>query len=414
MKILMVNKFFYIKGGSETYYFSLKKLLEENGHEVIDFSMKDEKNFESKYADFFVDGIDYNKKQSIFSKIKAGMKIIYSLEAKKKLEKLIKETKPDIAHLHIFQHQLSLSILDVLKKYNIPIVYTAHDLKMICPNYKMITNGNICEKCKEQKYYNCMKYKCIKDSTVKSAIGMIEAYVNKWRKAYDKIDYIITPSKFYKEKFIEFGIDTNKITHIPNFLTDENIEYDELQEQDYYLYFGRLSEEKGIMTLIKAVQETNIKLKIVGTGPLKEEIEKYVNENKLTNIEILGFKSGKELYTIVANSKCVILPSEWYENGPYSAIEALKLGKPLIGSNLGGIPELIKEGKNGYIFQFGNVLELKRKIIKMENLNSFEIVKMKRESKKIFFDEYTNLTHWKKVLEIYNKILKKENANEKN
>ena len=414
MKILMVNKFFYIKGGSETYYFSLKKLLEQNGHEVIDFSMKDEKNFESKYADFFVDGVDYNKKQSIFSKIKSGMKIIYSLEAKKKLEKLIKETKPDIAHLHIFQHQLSLSILDVLKKYNIPIVYTAHDLKMICPNYKMLTNGQVCEKCKGEKYYNCLKNKCIKDSTVKSAIGMIEAYVNKWRKAYDKIDYIITPSKFYKDKFIEFGIDANKVTHIPNFLTEENIEYDELENQDYYLYFGRLSEEKGIMTLIKAVQEAKVKLKIVGTGPLKEEIEKFVNENKLTNIEILGFKSGKELYTIVANSKCVVLPSEWYENGPYSAIEALKLGRPIIGSDLGGIPELIDEGENGYIFRYKNILDLEEKLFFMEKTDYLQQKEMSQNSKNIFKKRYTGVNHFKVIYEIYEKVLNKDNANEKN
>ena len=405
MKILMVNKFFYIKGGSETYYFSLKKLLEQNGHEVIDFSMNDEKNFESKYADFFVEGVDYNKKQSIFSKIKAGMKIIYSLEAKKKLEKLIKETKPDIAHLHIFQHQLSLSILDVLKKYNIPIVYTAHDLKMICPNYKMFTNGQVCEKCKGEKYYNCLKNKCIKDSTVKSAIGMIEAYVNKWRKAYDKIDYIITPSKFYKDKFIEFGIEANKVTHIPNFLTEEYIEYDELEEQDYYLYFGRLSEEKGIMTLIKAVQEANVKLKIVGTGPLKEDIEKFVSENKLSNIEILGFKSGKELYTIVANSKCVVLPSEWYENGPYSAIEALKLGRLIIGSDLGGIPEMIDEGENGYIFKNANVLNLKNIINQVEYLDLSQQKNMSQKSKEKFKFVYTEKKHLELLLDIYNNVL---------
>lgn len=409
MKILMVNKFFYIKGGSETYYFSLKKLLEQNGHEVIDFSMQDEKNFESKYSKFFVEGVDYNKKQSIFSKIKAGMKIIYSLEAKRKLEKLIKETKPDIAHLHIFQHQLSLSILDVLKKYNIPIVYTAHDLKIICPNYKMLTNGQVCEKCKGEKYYNCLKNKCIKDSTVKSAIGMIEAYVNKWRKAYDKIDYIITPSKFYKDKFIEFGIDANKVTHIPNFLTEENIDYDKLEEQDYYLYFGRLSEEKGIMTLIKAVQEANVKLKIVGTGPLKEEIEKYVSENKLTNIEILGFKSGKELYTIVANSKCVVLPSEWYENGPYSAIEALKLGRPLIGSDLGGIPELIDEGENGYIFKNANILNLKNIINQVEDLDLLQQENMSKKSKEKFKLVYAGKKHLELLLDIYNNVLLRKN-----
>lgn len=407
MKILMVNKFFYIKGGSETYYFSLKKLLEENGHEVIDFSMKDEKNFESKYSEFFVEGVDYNKEQSIFSKIKSGMKIIYSFEAKKKLEKLIKETKPDIAHLHIFQHQLSLSILDVLKKYDIPVVYTAHDLKMICPNYKMLTKGQVCEKCKGEKYYNCLKNKCIKDSTVKSAIGMIEAYVNKWRKAYNKIDYIITPSKFYKDKFIEFGIDANRVTHIPNFLAEENIEFDELEEKDYYLYFGRLSEEKGIMTLIKAVQETKVKLKIVGTGPLKEEIEKYVNENKLTNIEILGFKSGKELYTIVANSKCVVLPSEWYENGPYSAIESLKLGRPIIGSDLGGIPELIDDGENGFVFKNANILNLKNIIKQIEEMDLSHQENMAKKSYEKFKVIYTEKKHLESLLEIYKIVLSK-------
>lgn len=405
MKILMANKFFYIKGGSETYYFSLKKMLEENGHEVIDFSMKNEKNFESKYEKYFVNEVDYNKKQSIFSKVKSGLKIIYSFEAKRKIEKLIKETKPDIAHLHIFQHQLSLSIVDVLKKYNIPIVYTAHDLKMLCPNYKMLdNNGQICEKCKGGKYNKCLKNKCIKKSTIKSAIGMLEANLNKLRKSYEKIDYIITPSKFYENKFIEFGVDSKKVIHIPNFLDETEPEYDKLNNQNYFLYFGRLSEEKGIMTLVKAAEKSGINLKVVGTGHLKEEIEKYVRSNKLSNIEILGFKSGKELNTLIANSQAVILPSEWYENGPYSAIESLRLSRPLIGSNLGGIPELIEDGKNGYIFEHGNIDELSQKLDIMKNKSEAELKKMQEKSKNIFFKEYTKKVHYKKLEKIYNLV----------
>ena len=406
MKILMVNKFYYIKGGSETYYFSLKNLLEKNGHEVIDFSMEDEKNFESKYSKFFVEGIDYNKKQSIIAKIKAGLKIIYSFEAKRKLEKLIKETKPDIAHLHIFQHQLSLSILDVLKKYNIPIVYTAHDLKMICPNYKMLTHGEICERCKNSKYYNCLKYKCLKDSTVKSAIGMMEAYINKWRKAYDKIDYIITPSKFYKDKFIEFGINPNKVFHIPNFLDTKKVEFDELEKEKYFLYFGRLSEEKGVITLIKSMKGINATLKIVGTGPLKDEIQNYIKNNECENIEVLGFKSGRELNTIVANSRAVILPSEWYENGPYSAIESLKLKRPLIGSDLGGIPELIDEGENGYVFKHGNIEDLYEKLCKIQDLSDEKIKQMQQKSYEKFQKEYIDTIHYEKLDKIYNRLVK--------
>lgn len=406
MKILMVNKFFYIKGGSETYYFSLKELLEKNGHTVIDFSMKDEKNFESKYSKFFVNNVDYNKRQSFISKVKEAVKIIYSFEAKRKLEKLIKETKPDIAHLHIFQHQLSVSILDVLKKYNIPIVYTAHDLKMICPNYKMMTHGKICEKCKSGKYSNCLKNKCVKDSTIKSAVAMSEAYINKYRNAYEKIDYIITPSKFYKDKFIEFGVNKNKIEHIPNFLNTKEIEYDVLPKQDYFLYFGRLSEEKGIMTLIKAMEKTEAILKIVGTGPLKEKIEIFIKENNYKNIELLGFKSGKELNTIVANAAAVILPSEWYENGPYSAIESLKLGKILIGSNLGGIPELI-DG-NGYVFKNGDSKDLYEKIEGIIKLDKVSKEQMKDKSLEIFEKEYVSKIHYNKLIKIYRKLVKDE------
>ena len=406
MKILMINKFFFIKGGSETYYFSLKELLEKNGHTVIDFSMQDDRNFESEYSNFFVKKIDYNIKQCWFSKVKNGLKIIYSFEAKRKLEKLIKQTKPDIAHLHIFQHQLSLSILDILKKYNIPIVYTAHDLKMICPNYKMLTHEIICEKCKEQKYFNCLKNKCIKDSVVKSAIAMSEAYINKWRKAYDKIDYIITPSKFYMDKFIEFGINKNRLMHISNFLNTNRIEYDILSKQEYFLYFGRLSEEKGIITLIKAMKDIDSTLKIVGAGPLKDYIERYIKDNSCNNIEILGFKEGKGLNTIIANAKAVIIPSEWYENGPYSGIEALKLKRPLIGSNLGGIPELI-EG-NGYIFKHGNIEDLHQKLKNFQELFEQEIEEMQEKSYEIFQKRYTDKVHYDKLIEVYKKICRNQ------
>ena len=198
MKILMVNKFYYIKGGSETYYFALKRLLEAKGHKVIDFSMKDERNFDSPYSDYFVEGVDYNGSMGIGDKLRSAMNIIYSHEAAKKIESLIQATHPDICHLHIFQHQLSPSILKVLKKYNIPTVYTAHDLKMLCLNYVMMTNdGQVCEKCKGGKYMNCLKQKCLKNSTAKSAICVTEGYLHKWMKSYDQIDREgVAPSQF--------------------------------------------------------------------------------------------------------------------------------------------------------------------------------------------------------------------------
>lgn len=405
MKILMINKFYYIKGGSETYYFALKRLLEKKGHTVIDFSMKDSKNFDSPYSEYFIENIDYNSKQGLITQMCLGIKLIYSIEAKRKLEKLILKEKPDIVHLHIFQHQISLSILDVLKKYNIPVVYTAHDLQMLCPNYQMLSNKKVCEKCMNDKYINCTINKCIKDSLAKSVLGTVEGYFNKIYKKYDVIDKIITPSKFYREKFIEFGIDDNRVIHLTNFLEREKPNVNINLTETYYLYFGRLSHEKGIITLINAAINTKINLYIVGDGPIKGEILNIIDSRNANNINLLGFKRDQELIDIIGNAKAVILPSEWYENGPYSAIEALQLGRPLIGSDLGGIPELIQDGKNGYIFKNGNISELEKAINKMEKLNANEYLRFIENSLEIFEKEYKSQKHYNKLIKVYESLL---------
>ena len=400
MKILMVNKFYYIKGGSETYYFELKRLLESKGHTVIDFSMQDEKNFVSPYSNYFVENVDYNNKEGIFSRIKAAADIIYSFESKRKFERLVNEVKPDCIHLHIFQHQISPSILDVIKKYHIPTIYTAHDLKMMCPNYKMMHHGKLCEQCRGGKYFYCVLNKCVKDSYLKSCVNVVEGYVHRWRHSYDAINVIITPSLFYKKIFEKFGINCNRVIHIPNFIdfNKHEIEFSEDRE-NYYLYYGRLSKEKGIMTLIKAVENLNVQLKIAGTGPLEEDVRQYVADKKISNIMFLGFKTGKDLSNIVGNAKAIILPSEWYENGPYSAIEALQLGRPIIGADIGGIPELIDN--NGYLFKSRNIDSLKDAILKLEKLDNEQYGVFKDNSLNLFEKNYTNEKHYRLLKEAY-------------
>lgn len=404
MKILMVNKFYYIKGGSETYYFALKQLLEANGHEVIDFSMQDDRNFESPYAEYFVDAVDYNGKMGLKQQIKAASNIIYSMEARKKLEALVQKTKPDLVHLHIFQHQLSPSILDVIKKYKIPTVYTAHDLKMLCLNYVMMNRDGICEKCRGGHYINCFKQKCVKNSALKSMINVAEGYLHKWRKSYDVIDKIITPSRFYAKKFVEFGVEKERVVPLTNFLGREcprvNPSEDALQ---YFLYFGRLSREKGIMTLLKAVEGTDMRLFIVGSGPCREEIEGYVNDHQLKQVQLLGFKSGQELIDLVGNARAVVLPSEWYENGPYSAIEALQLGRPMIGADIGGIPELV-DG-NGVTFPHGNVEQLKECMLQFPQPGTEKYEEYCECSRKLFAKNYTAESHYAELMQIYQGVM---------
>lgn len=406
MKILMVNKFFYIKGGSETYYFALKKKLEHEGHTVVDFSMQDEKNCESPYASYFVKNVDYAKETSVFSKIGMALNIIYSREAKRKFEELVIREKPDVVHLHIFQHQLSPSILDICKKYDIPTVYTAHDLKMVCLNYKMMHHGRICEDCRDGNLFHCARNRCVKDSFAKSCINTAEGYLHRWRKSYDAIDYIITPSRFYKEKFEQFGVQSERLVHIPNFL-DRKTPIVALRTdcEKYYLYFGRLSEEKGVLTLVKAAERAGVLLYIVGTGPLKETIEIFIAEKKLTNVKMLGFKSGQELVNLVGNAKAVVLPSEWYENGPYSAIEALQVARPIIGADIGGIPELIN--RNGFLFESGNVTALSECLRDCSECPEGTYEAMKQASRKLFETQYMADNHYVRLMQVYQKAIKR-------
>lgn len=375
MKICLVNKFHTVKGGSETYYFGLGELLLKRGHEVVYFSMKDENSRPCEQEKYFVEHVDFNAPMSKIQTVKAALKMLYSFEAKKKFEQLITDEKPDIIHLNIFQSQLTGSIVDVAKKYHIPIVYTAHDLKSICPNYQMMNHGEICEKCLSGNYLNCFQTGCMKDSKAKSLLATMEAYVYQWKKTYQKLDLIITPSAFYKSKIEEAGIAKCPVIHMANFLP-EGTEYQcHNPKGDYFLYFGRLGREKGILTLVKAYAQAKVEkpLYIVGTGPVKEQIEQLITEKGLQDrVKLLGFKSGQELKDIVANALCVCLPSEWYENGPYSIMEAQAVGRPVIVSRNGGLPELVEDGVTGYIVNPKDAEDLAEKLVLCEKKTDWD------------------------------------------
>ena len=365
--------------------------------------MKDEKNFPCEQEKYFVVNVDFNAPMGKIQTIKAALKMLYSFEAKKKFEQLLKDEKPDIIHLNIFQSQLTGAIVDVAKKYKIPVVYTAHDLKSVCPNYQMLNHGEVCERCLKGKYTNCFKTGCMKDSKAKSLLATLEAYIYKIRKTYQNLDLIITPSAFYKNKIEEAGITKCPVVHMPNFLP-EGTEYGCTREGgDYFLYFGRLSREKGIMTLVKAYKEADVDkpLYIVGTGPIKDQIEDLIEKEGLQDkVKLLGFKSGQELKDIIANALCVCLPSEWYENGPYTIMEAQAAGKPVIVSQYGGLPELVEDGVTGYVAKAGNVQDLAEKLKMFQKIDIFKKRLIVDFAKKRF----DNTKYAKDLIEMYSKL----------
>lgn len=404
MKVCLVNKFHYVKGGSETYYFGLGELLKNHGCEVVYFSMKDKKNQPCQQEEYFVNNVDFNAPMNKVQTAKTALKMLYSMEAKKKFEQLIVDERPDIIHLNIFQSQLTGSIVDVAKKHHIPIVYTAHDLKSVCPNYQMLNHGTVCEKCLHGNYINCFLTGCMKDSKTKSLLAMMEAEVYKVKKIYQKIDLVITPSEFYKKKIEEAGVVSCPVVHMTNFLP-EGTEYVNGTEQGkYFLYFGRLSREKGILTLVKAYAQAKVErpLYIVGTGPVEEQIKSLVEEKELhERVILLGFKLGQELKSIVANALCVCLPSEWYENGPYSIMEAQAVGRPVIVTENGGLPELVEDGVTGYIVRPNDVEDLAEKLELCDKKPAWdnEQIVLKANQK------YNSVNYIDKLIELYRKEL---------
>ncbi|MDD5043044.1 MAG: glycosyltransferase [Patescibacteria group bacterium] len=407
MRILLVNKFFYLRGGSERYFFELKKLLESHGHEVICFSMKDEKNFPSPQSDFFVANVDFASRRGFFSNIKKAGHSLYSPEARRKMEALIKKYRPEVAHLHNISHQLSPSILSILKEYKIPTIQTLHDYQLICPNYKLFTEGAVCERCRRHRYYEAVIHKCIKESYVASAWGALEMAIHKSLQIYERVlKYYVSPSVFLAKKLEKWGYPPGKTKVVNNFIDLAGYEPN-YGNRGYLLYFGRLAEEKGLPILLKAIKGLpEVNLKIAGAGPEEQRIKKIIIKEKIENVEMVGFKTGQELAELIKNSIGVVMPSLWYENYPYSILESFAYGKPVVASDLGGIPELVKENITGLLFTAGDFSELRDKIKSLYSQPRLA-EEMGRRARKLAEEQNNPEDHYQKIIFIYEELRKK-------
>lgn len=413
MKILYINNYHYIHGGSETVYFNTAELFKEHGHDVMFFSLKRADNNASEYSNYFPDAIDI-KTHGIFNKFKGAISYFYNKEAAANLEKLIKIEKPDIAHLHIFWGGLSPSILKVLKDYNIPIVHSVHEYRIVCPAYTF-KNGNneVCEKCGGGNFWHCALNRCSKGSFALSSIMTAEMYYrNMYYHPAKYIDAFIYVSKFCRDIHLKYDERLKKCRNwaIYNFCCS-NVLANMVEGLDtytsYYLFYGRLSYEKGISTLIEAFALCpNLKLKIVGTGPEEKALKDRCHERSLMNIEFLGYKKGTELYDLVKKAKFVCVPSEWYENNPMTVIESYSLYTPVVGAKIGGITEIIQDGKTGYLFDSGSVKDLVEKLEVASGMDKEEYSKMKLQAWNFSKLNFDRELHYKTLLSIYETVLK--------
>ena len=406
MKILLINKFLYPKGGDAICTLSTGKILAAHGHDVVFWGMEHPENPEYPYQDFFVSQTDYASNNSICSKARSALNIIYSLEARKKISDLLKVIKPDIVHLNNFAHQISPSIIGEIRKHNIPTVMTMHDYKMVCPAYSLLSQGQLCEKCQHGRYYYCAINRCTKGSFFKSLVNVVEMYLHHRILPLYKIGTYISPSLFLKDKVMEMGL-KGDVVYLSNCVDVDGFQPAYEWEENSIVYMGRLSHEKGIETLINAVKDIDIKLKIIGDGPLKAYLQQKTVSANIRNIVFKGYQTGQQLCDEIRKSMFLVIPSEWYENNPRTVIEAFALGKPVIGASIGGIPELVRNWETGLTFTSGDVIDLRKKIHMMIS-NKEKISAMGRNARKYVEQRLNSEIYYKGLMEIYTKTIEKK------
>lgn len=387
MKILLSNKFYYRRGGDCIYMLNLEQLLKEHGHEVAVFAMDYPENLDTPWKKYF---------PSNMNKLMALTRPFGSQEVKRKFGRLLDDFNPDVVHINNVHTQLSPVIAEFARKRCIKVVWTLHDYKLLCPCYDCLRDGKeICEKCFGGDKTPCKIYRCMKGSRLASEVGYREAVMWNRERLEACTDLFICPSGFMAEKMAQGGFKKEKLKVLCNFIDTKKCRKDNYDKEDYYCYVGRLSHEKGVTTLIEAAARLPYRLKVIGGGPLLEQL-KIKNEQLKGNVEFLGFRQWDDIKNIVGKARFTVIPSEWYENNPLSVIEAQCLGTPVLGARIGGIPELIDEGRNGMTFESGNTNDLTEKIKTM-----FDVKFDYKGIADVAMKHYNAENYYKEIMKIY-------------
>jgi glycosyltransferase involved in cell wall biosynthesis len=401
--LLSINNYFYVRGGAEFVFLEHNQLLDEAGWQVVPFSMRHDNNQTSEWSGYFVDEIELSGDYGWLERLGKAGRAIYSVEARRKIGRLIDVVSPDLAHGHNIYHHISPSILIELSQRSIPTVLTLHDLKLACPSYRMMAGSSICEKCRGGRFYQAALTKCMHGSTALSAWVSIEAYLHQSiLGSYKHVDRFIVPSRFYGQKFVEWGWPEEQFTYIPNFVDAESIEAD-YEPGDRFTFFGRLSGEKGIGTLIDAAAKAGVRLDIIGTGPDSDAL-KAKAESLGVDATFPGFVSGQALFDRIRAARAVVLPSEWYENAPISILEAFAAGKPVIGANIGGIPELITEDR-GRSFEAFSSDSLASRLSEFASMPAADIAEMGQKSREYVTANHSRAVYLERCSSVYRELL---------
>ena len=406
MRVLMVQTFHYYRGGDSTYMFNLTRLLESRGHEVVPFAMRHPDNLSSPWEEWFTGEIDFPAllaRRSPRAAWTVVSKSIHNGEARRKIAALADRVKPDVAHFHNIHGHLTTSIVQPLVDRGIPIVWTLHDYRQICPNTSFLSHGEICERCLPNRFWEVLVRRCKKESLPASLVAMLAAYWERMTGVPGKIARFVTPSRFLAGKLGEGGFDPARIVSIPNFVDVAG--YAGGKEKGYYLYFGRLSREKGVDLLVRAAARVGrSELRIVGDGPEAAPLRDLADRVGADTIRFTGYLSGDALREALAGASFVVLPSRWYENLPFSIMEAFASGKPVVATDIGGIPEMVDDGENGLLFPLGDEAALADRIGRLLDDDALRRA-MGRSARAKAGRLWNGDTHYERIMDVYRAVV---------
>lgn len=401
--LLSLNTYNYRRGGSDVVFFEHDMLFKGRGWNTAVMTMRHPKNEPSPWSEFFVDEIEFGHEYGWGRKLAMAGKVVYSLEARRNLDRLLRRFRPDVAHAHCIYHHISPSVLPLLKDRGIPVVMTSHDLKLACPSYKMVNRTGICERCRGGNLLNVIRYRCVRDSLPVSTLIAVESGLHKVFGLYRKnLDRVIAPSHFMQNKLIEWGWDADQIAYIPNYVRADRFSPN-YQPGDYFVYFGRLQADKGVATVVRAAIQAGVKLHMVGTGP-DESMVKQLAAGYEDRVIFHGYQSGPALWAIIGQARAAILASEIYENAPMSVLEAYAMGKPVIGARIGGIPEMVSEGETGVLFESGNVEELALQLRRFAEMPDSIVVEMGKAAREYVTRTFTVERYLNEMVALYSSL----------
>jgi len=410
MKVLMANKYYFLKGGAERYMFELIKLLVKHGHSVVPFAMRHPKNNDSSYERYFVSEVETSDIGLGWQGLRTALRMTYSIEAARKFSALVRDQRPDLLHVQNIYHQISPSILKEAKKRKLPTVMTLHDYQLVSPNYSMFQDGKPAPPNKKHPYLWTFTHRSVRDSFAASALSAFKSWFQERLHLYDHVYRFIAPSEFMKKTVVEYGISAKRVEVIPHFIDLEGRKPSKEEgglpaDRQGVVFVGRLSPEKGIATLLQAMKELpDVRCSIVGEGPDRARLSLIVQDLGLKNVHFKGAKYGKDLEREIADARAVIVPSESYEVFGLTVLEAYAYGKPVIASKIGGLPEVVKEGETGFLFEPGNGRELAQKISAMTLEKARQ---MGSKGRKLAETAYTPEGHYKKIIALYEEAKRK-------